>query len=105
MGEEDSLYSAPSTAHPLLEEALGGLVEGPRPRHIGQQHIASPEEVVPVCDQVCVCIILAVQMPLVVGVDVVVVHPVACMQISHTEMPFMTRNLLCHKLQELLPAS
>lgn len=74
---------APRATHPLLEEALGGLMKRPCLSRVGrcqvgQQNIAGPKQVVPVCDQQSIQIIFPVQMVLIIGGNVGMVCFITC---------------------------
>lgn len=91
---------APRATHPLLEEALGGLMERPSlsrvgRRQIGQQHIAGPEQVVPVGDQLSIQIIFPVQMVLVIGGNIGMVRLITCQAEALVTCWSMTQGLGC----------
>ena len=74
--------SASRTTDPLLEEALGGLMERAGfsrvgRRQISQQNIAGPKQIVPVCDQLSVQVFLLVQVVLVKTGNIPVVRLIA----------------------------
>lgn len=77
-----SLYDATRPTDPLLQERLSSLVEGTgRGRvasDVGQQDIAGPEQVVPICDQLSIQGIFVRQMGGVIGVDIRHVAVFAC---------------------------